>query len=364
MVTCHKRTDGCADAAIKRYFRYDAFGAVKAFDASGAAITDGSQFLIDRLYTGQRWEWQARVYDYKARFYDPRTARFASHDPAGEGTNPYAYVAWRPLAFTDPLGKNMYPPGFTPAVTPIKGPEMYFDLKGALGGGTANGQQYGLGGLRIGADFSGQSGGSALAGAFSSLVSVLAVALFPVGLAVTALGASTGATYGAISTGTLDGALQGASVGGSYAAAMYMNDVADAVGGVVGHMYGAVTGVAEIARGIGTLEPGHIGKGLFNLFATVAMPRLGSHGGLNWPGTANNNGLIAGSNSTVNLSSIDHDEATGAPGGMLVSANHLGWVAQTYAGDGIQPGLYGSAYRGLGTVGFGIFGGVLRGLGQ
>jgi hypothetical protein len=31
-------------------------------------------------------------------------ARFMTHDPAREYMNPYAYVAWNPVKFTDPTG--------------------------------------------------------------------------------------------------------------------------------------------------------------------------------------------------------------------------------------------------------------------
>ena len=36
------------------------------------------------------------MYDYQARFYDPRTGMFSSLDPARQYVNPYAYVKWNP----------------------------------------------------------------------------------------------------------------------------------------------------------------------------------------------------------------------------------------------------------------------------
>jgi RHS repeat-associated protein len=112
LVTCYRRpaAEGCPDGAVARYFRYDAYGMTRAFDAAGSAVSDGDQLLVDRLYTGQRWEWRLGVYDYEARFYEPRVARFLAHDPAREYMNPYAYVGWRPTVLIDPTGMQPLAP--------------------------------------------------------------------------------------------------------------------------------------------------------------------------------------------------------------------------------------------------------------
>ncbi|MBI4517047.1 MAG: hypothetical protein HY699_14665 [Deltaproteobacteria bacterium] len=105
MVTCYQRPAGeeCADGTPAQYFRYDAYGAMKAFTTTGTAVSAGQEKTA-QLYTGQRWEWRARVYDYGARMYDPRIARFLSPDPVREYMNPFAYVAWNPVKFVDPTG--------------------------------------------------------------------------------------------------------------------------------------------------------------------------------------------------------------------------------------------------------------------
>jgi RHS repeat-associated protein len=54
--------------------------------------------------TGERWNCQAELYDYGARFYDPRLASFLTHDPVREHANPYAYVGWNPVSRADPSG--------------------------------------------------------------------------------------------------------------------------------------------------------------------------------------------------------------------------------------------------------------------
>jgi len=105
MLTCYKRptAENCPDGAVAEYFRYDAYGTTKAYKADGSAVTSGQE-LTKLLYTGQRFESDSSLYYYGARFYDPRIARFVTEDPVREYMNPYAYVAWNPVKFTDPTG--------------------------------------------------------------------------------------------------------------------------------------------------------------------------------------------------------------------------------------------------------------------
>ena len=101
LLTCYLQGSACPDGTAAQYIRYDAYGTMKAFDATGAA---SAVSYTDRLYTGQRWDAVALAYDYGARFYDPRLARFLTHDPVREYMNPYAYVQWNPVKFVDPTG--------------------------------------------------------------------------------------------------------------------------------------------------------------------------------------------------------------------------------------------------------------------
>jgi RHS repeat-associated protein len=57
-------------------------------------------------FTGREWDSEAGVYYYRARYYDPRLARFASVDPIGfaGGNNSYAYVLNHPSGHTDSSG--------------------------------------------------------------------------------------------------------------------------------------------------------------------------------------------------------------------------------------------------------------------
>ena len=61
-------------------------------------------------YTGQLMIPEARLYNYKARVYDPGLGRFLQADPAGYASdvNAYAYAAGDPLTFTDPSGEATF----------------------------------------------------------------------------------------------------------------------------------------------------------------------------------------------------------------------------------------------------------------
>ena len=57
-------------------------------------------------YTGQRYDSDFGLYDYKARTYSPALGRFLQPDPAGlgQGPNLYGYVLNDPLGAEDPTG--------------------------------------------------------------------------------------------------------------------------------------------------------------------------------------------------------------------------------------------------------------------
>jgi hypothetical protein len=119
-----------------------------------------------------------------------------------------------------------------------------------------------------------------------------------------------------------------------------------------------------MVKGAASRDAGMLGEGAYNLVSAIVMPRYDSHGGINWPGTSSNQGLIPGSAGMVNLSSSAHDRAVGQPGGFWQSSNHFNWIGSAWMGPGVQPGIYGNAYRALGTVGFGVAATVLRSIGR
>ena len=72
------------------------------YDPYGNTAASGATSTLQ--YTGR--ENDGAYYYYRARYYDPATARFLSEDPLniGGGANLYAYAGGNPLSNTDPTG--------------------------------------------------------------------------------------------------------------------------------------------------------------------------------------------------------------------------------------------------------------------
>uniref|UniRef100_A0A182PG24 Tox-SGS domain-containing protein n=1 Tax=Anopheles epiroticus TaxID=199890 RepID=A0A182PG24_9DIPT len=90
----------------------------------------GSDFdgQISYLYTGQEWEPETGLYNYRARLYDPDIGRFYQMDPKEQYPSPYVYAGNSPVSLVDPDGEF----AFTLAV-------IILALVGAyLGAATAN----------------------------------------------------------------------------------------------------------------------------------------------------------------------------------------------------------------------------------
>jgi RHS repeat-associated protein len=130
---------------LAQTYTYDSFG--------NTTNSSGSLTNFFR-YTGREFDTETSLYDLRARYYDPSTARFVSEDPIrfSGGINFYAYVENRPLYFIDPLGtcpepnrlkvcaENYYGIGTAGtrlgtllAAVPI--PKSWFGLPSALGSG-------------------------------------------------------------------------------------------------------------------------------------------------------------------------------------------------------------------------------------
>ncbi|XP_053673609.1 uncharacterized protein LOC128723868 [Anopheles nili] len=60
---------------------------------------------IAYLYTGQEWEPETGLYNYRARLYDPDIGRFYQMDPKEQYPSPYVYAGNSPVALIDPDGE-------------------------------------------------------------------------------------------------------------------------------------------------------------------------------------------------------------------------------------------------------------------
>ena len=77
-------------------YHYDAFGNLLDEDA----VYDTNPFR----YCGEYWDKETGEIYLRARYYNPRTGRFTTVDPAMDGTNWYVYCSGNPIGFVDPWG--------------------------------------------------------------------------------------------------------------------------------------------------------------------------------------------------------------------------------------------------------------------
>lgn len=82
--------------------------AAYTFDAWGNLISEASQNpeLYNYRFTGQEFDSETLLYNFKARMYDPQLKQFLSPDPGyTDPARPYAYVGNDPVNNVDPSGK-------------------------------------------------------------------------------------------------------------------------------------------------------------------------------------------------------------------------------------------------------------------
>lgn len=96
-------SNGAGQAAgFTNYSPHGEFGTAADGVTQLTAPPTGSPFG----YTGRQWDAQARLYQYRARYYSPELGIFLSMDPIGTKDDPnlYGYVAQDPVNNTDPTG--------------------------------------------------------------------------------------------------------------------------------------------------------------------------------------------------------------------------------------------------------------------
>jgi RHS repeat-associated protein len=390
---------------VVEYIRYTPYGEVRGhYDALGTALSsDCSGGPSCREFTGYDTEPVSGLQYAGARVYDPSLGTFLTHDPVRQFANPYAYGPWDPINGTDPNG----------TIFGIDDVIISAIIIGAIVGFAVSAIQAGVNGANFGQALKAGVSGGAIGAVTGAGLGVLDVAVTPALLpvlhaielaggaystaegfrngqyfvgAVGVVGAAFGVDglykdfkgvgmqppHGSNGAGqalrawraTSDGTQAGSVSIDNNPWHMLEGDVLDFVGGLYGTARGIAQGVYEIGAGIATLDSGQIEQGLYDFGSSFAVPRLDAHGGLNWPGTKDNYGLFLESGTQVENASIWHDRAVGSePGGFFHSSNQFGWITRAWTGPGVQPGLYGQAYRLLGTLGFGAAGTVEWGLG-
>jgi RHS repeat-associated protein len=106
-----------AGAVVERY-EYDEFGNVAFFSGAGALLT-GSAVGNPFLYTGHQYDATTGFYYARNRYYDPRTGRFITRDPAGAWSdstsagNAFAYAGNNPSSMVDLMGLSGSGPSTT-----------------------------------------------------------------------------------------------------------------------------------------------------------------------------------------------------------------------------------------------------------
>ena len=92
-----------ANGDEQRRYDYDAYGEGRAVEGYSGS------YLNPFRYSGEYFDEETGFYYLRARYYDPTIGRFLTEDPAGDGTNWYAYCGNDPINFTDPSGYQREP---------------------------------------------------------------------------------------------------------------------------------------------------------------------------------------------------------------------------------------------------------------
>ena len=106
---CTLQTDGWGN--IAEQYDYDAFGFPYFYDAWGNNI-GYSPWGNRMLFTGREWLKDLKLYDYRARLYNPELGRFMQPDPkefAAGDYNLYRYCHNEPVNRSDPTGEGGLP---------------------------------------------------------------------------------------------------------------------------------------------------------------------------------------------------------------------------------------------------------------
>jgi RHS repeat-associated protein len=159
---------GVIGNVLERY-RYSAYGKLEVLNPDFTAKT-GNQPLLAYTYTGREWEFEAKLYFNRARFYDPDAGRWISRDPIGEegGLNLYGYVLENPVNVKDSLGLG--PGDWWDPRTPTYLSDLAQNYANTLRGRTGNDSDHHSVAVRDFAERMEQTYGGRFAGLLSALI--------------------------------------------------------------------------------------------------------------------------------------------------------------------------------------------------
>ncbi|NES65147.1 MAG: RHS repeat-associated core domain-containing protein, partial [Okeania sp. SIO2D1] len=234
---------------------------------------NGNPEIISYRYTGQEFDAELGLYNYRSRFYDPRLGRFYATDPKAQFASPYIYAGNNPIMLVDPNGKLAFLAvlliGALVGAAVGAGVAAYTGVKAGLKGGDLVG--YIFAGIAVGA----------VAGVASAAGGVGA---FAAGAAVVSAGGSTAA---GILAGAAVGGAVGATVGVGQAATQFgINEafgvenpgsLSDAIwqGALIGGIGGAITGgIAGFGGARSATQSLIASKSGFNLGSPLDSPTM------------------------------------------------------------------------------------------
>ncbi len=85
---------------VQANYAFDSFGSIES--------NEKEKGLLTYLYTGQEWDEELGLHNFKTRFYNSQFKHFYSPDPANQYSSAYAFCGNNPINFVDPSGMSFW----------------------------------------------------------------------------------------------------------------------------------------------------------------------------------------------------------------------------------------------------------------